>query len=317
MVKVIICISANPAIDRRLWLTDLHLGAVNRASVVRSDLGGKAAHVAMATRQLGGEALWVGFLGGLMGAECERALEAHGIPAEIVRIRTATRLNQEIIESDGRTTEVLEPGGAVEEDERARMSALCRGLFEKYRNEAQVVISGSLSPGLQPSFYADLIEAAHASACSVLVDTSGDALLVSLKAGPDLVKPNREEAERVWGNEINDESSALKAARWLIECGARSVALSLGADGLLWLASEDAQPVMVRAPAVAGRSTVGCGDATLAGLAMGRDYKNPIDKAVFAVACGAANCVAATPGMIDPNEVRRIVPLVERIQLST
>jgi len=308
---VIICISANPAVDRRLWLKDLQLGGVNRASRVSSDLGGKAAHVAIAARELGSEVSWVGFLGGVMGAECERALDAHGIPAEIVRIRSSTRLNQEIIESDGTTTEVLEPGGAIEEDERDNLLAVCRRLFDGYRSEAQVVITGSLPPGLPPTFYASLIEAAHGYGCFVLLDTSGEALLASLQASPDLIKPNREEAERAWGQPIVDENSALAAARSFFDRGARSVALSLGSDGMLWLAPSDAEPIMVRAPVFTGRSTVGCGDATLAGLAVGSRYKNLREKAILAVACGAANCVADTPGMIDAKEVKRLVPLVE------
>ena len=89
------------------------------------------------------------------------------------------------------------------------------------------------------------------------------------------------------------------------------MALSLGSDGMLWLALSDAEPIMVRAPVFSGRSTVGCGDATLAGLAVGSRYKNLREKAILAVACGAANCLADTPGMIDAKEVKRLVPLVE------
>jgi len=42
---MIICISANPAIDRRLRIKDLRVGGVNRAESVQSFAGGKAAHV--------------------------------------------------------------------------------------------------------------------------------------------------------------------------------------------------------------------------------------------------------------------------------
>ncbi len=64
---MIICISANPAIDRRLWVTELRAGQVNRALSARSAPGGKAAHVAMAARALDAEVTWLGFLGGAMG----------------------------------------------------------------------------------------------------------------------------------------------------------------------------------------------------------------------------------------------------------
>lgn len=48
---MIICVSANPAIDRRLRINNLQIGAVNRAVSVEAVAGGKAAHVAMAARE--------------------------------------------------------------------------------------------------------------------------------------------------------------------------------------------------------------------------------------------------------------------------
>ena len=309
---MIICISANPAIDRRLQLSELRVGEVNRALSARPAPGGKAAHVAMAARALGAEVLWVGFLGGSTGVECERELTALGIPMEVVHTRSPTRVNQEIIDRNGRITEILEPGGNIEEDEISNMISVCNRLFNRYKTEAQVVLTGSLPPGLGPTFYARLIAAAHAHGCSVLLDTSGEPLIASLSSFPDLIKPNREEAEAVLGFEVQDQSSALDAACAFIERGARSVALSLGAEGLLWIASQGMEPLILRAPLVTCRSTVGCGDATLAGLAVARHRKGSTrEQAILAVACGSANCLADSPGMIDAQQVTRLASLVQ------
>jgi len=49
---MIVCVSANPAIDRRWRIKNLNIGAVNRALSVEAFAGGKAAHVAMAARAL-------------------------------------------------------------------------------------------------------------------------------------------------------------------------------------------------------------------------------------------------------------------------
>lgn len=46
---MIVCVSANPAIDRRLRIKNLNIGAINRAVSVEAFAGGKAAHVAMGT----------------------------------------------------------------------------------------------------------------------------------------------------------------------------------------------------------------------------------------------------------------------------
>ena len=135
---MIICVSANPAIDRRLRLGRLHAGAVNRATSVCAMTGGKAAHVAMAAAALGERVTWVGFLGGSAGEECERGLVSLGIPVAVVKTAAETRMNMEIVEADGTVTEVLEPGGHVSEGEVERMLSLCRDLFTEYRGAAQV-----------------------------------------------------------------------------------------------------------------------------------------------------------------------------------
>src|SRR5215212_8906228 len=114
---MLVCISANPAIDRRLRLENIAIGEVNRALSAQPFPGGKAAHVAMVAKSLGSDVMWVGFLGGAAGEECESGLSALGVPLTVFRTQTATRANLEIISADGSITEILEPGGAVTEGE--------------------------------------------------------------------------------------------------------------------------------------------------------------------------------------------------------
>jgi len=308
---MIICVSANPAIDRRLCVERLAPGAVNRAHLVEPAPGGKAAHVAMAARALGQEVVWVGFLGGATGEECERGLRALGVPVVAVRTRSATRINLEIIDAAGAVTEVLEPGGEVEPDELAAMFAACEAWFTRGGTGAQVALAGSLPPGVPTDFYARLIGAARAYGCRTLLDTSGEALLAGLAARPDFVKPNRQEAESALGAPVRDEVDAGGAARWMIARGARGAAVSLGADGLLWQEGAGAAPILARPPAVAVRSTVGCGDASVAGFAVAAARAlAPAEAARLAAACGAANCLAPAPGRITAAEVERLAPMV-------
>ncbi len=310
---MIICISANPAIDRRLKIEKLRIGGVNRATSAQPAPGGKATHVALAARALDAEVLWVGFLGGETGAECKRALTEQGVSVEAVPTRSSTRVNQEIIERDGTITEILEPGGVIEAEEIRAMLTVCENLFDRYQKQAQVVISGSLPPGVGLDFYPHLIKLAHEFGNRVLLDTSGNALTNALTAAPDLIKPNREEAAAVLGYAIDDAGAALLAARRFIESGAQSVALSLGADGLLWLANADAKPLLLCPPEVAAHSTVGCGDTTLAGfaVALANGQNDPLAQAVLGVACGTANCLAAAPGVISRQEVMRLMPRIK------
>ena len=59
------------------------------------------------------------------------------------------------------------------------------------------------------------------------------------------------------------------------------------------------------------RSTVGCGDAALAGFAVAHARGLGDEEALcLAVACGAANCLAESPGLIDRLDVDRILQQV-------
>jgi 1-phosphofructokinase family hexose kinase len=307
---MIICVSLNPAIDRRLRVERLKIGAVNRASEVLPTAGGKAAHVAMAARALGAEAVWLGFSGGATGAELERGLLGCGVRVAAMETRAATRENLEIIDAQGRVTEVLEPGGAVEADELAAFRQTFGNLLNNPKG-AQVVLSGSLPPGAPHGFYAELIKTAREAGCRVLLDTSHEALRAGLAAGPDVVKPNRDEAAWLWGRRITNGAATLRAARHCLAAGAREVALTLGGQGVLWL-SGNCEPLWAVPPQVKVVSTVGCGDATLAGFAVGHELSlSPEETLRLATACGAANCRAALPGQIDAEEVKRLLPLVK------
>jgi len=306
----VLCISANPAIDRRLRVGKLSEGGVNRASSAQPLPGGKSAHVAFATKALGLEPVWVGFLGGATGVELQNGLRGLGISVSAIRTESSTRQNLEIIDKEGVITEVLEPGGGIDQEEESRIFSLCRKLFRANRGGV-IVISGGLPPGLKPDFYAYLIQEAHRYNCWVILDTSGEALQEALPAAPDLVKPNREEAEWILGERVTDISSAKAAIGSLIRRGARSAAISMGEEGIILNGEAGTRAFFAPSPKVTVQSTVGCGDAAVAGFAFAALKKMRPDSALsFAVACGAANCLAQFPGMISRQHVEELLAQV-------
>ncbi len=307
---MLICVSLNPAVDKRLRVERLQIGAVNRAREALPMAGGKAAHVAMAAEALGVETVWIGFLGGNTGDAIENELSAMGVHVNSVRVTQSTRTNLEIIDDAGNITEILEPGSLVDAEAIAELVNVCQRVFAASPKHTQVVLSGSLPPGVPVNIYAELIKTAHQAGCRVLLDTSGAALREGLKAGPDLVKPNYDEAAELWGQPIAEGTATLRAAQHFLTIGVGAVALTLGASGVLWTNGKDA-PLLAVPPQVEVISTVGCGDATLAGFAVG--YERGLSAVAtlrLATACGAVNCRAAQPGRIDAAEVARLLPQV-------
>ena len=301
------CVSLNPAIDTRLILKGFLPGRVNRVEEVYRTPGGKAAHVAMALKGLGATATWIGFSGGATGSELIAGLRRLGIETLPISTGQPTRVNLEIVDTRGEVTEVLEPGGTITQSEWSEFQQVCVNALQVAAKKKVMVISGSLPPGVPVEAYAALVSAARTANCLAFVDSSGVALSKALAARPDLIKINREEAEFVTRVAILNPITAAQAARKLLDLGANSAAVSLGERGIIGIRKQDQQAIHAWSTPQHPKSTVGCGDSALAGLAYAAVAELTFQQSLaLAVACGTANCLAAFPGRILREEVSRI-----------
>lgn len=309
--STVLCVSVSPGLDRQLRLPAFSVGDVNRAIHAVPLPGGKAAHVAMALKALGANPIWIGFLGGAIGTEVAAGLRALGIETFEIETSASTRVNLEIIEDSGRITEILEPGSPPSAGEQSEMlRTLSDGLASHWKG-ALVSFSGSLPAGTDPSFYVSLIEAAKNSGTSVFLDTSGQSLQAGITAHPDFVKPNRDEAKPFLNAASGGAADFIRGTKHLIERGARSAAITLGADGMIWREA-NGDLWTAKPPRLKAITTVGCGDATLAGFAFAALQGWTGERGLrFAAACGAANCLAQFEGRISIADVSALLPQIE------
>src|SRR5262249_62141303 len=112
-----LCVSANPAIDKRIQVAEFRIAAVNRATKAIPEPGGKAAHVALALRALGARPRWIGFAGGATGDSLVHGLENLGNSVLAVPGRAATRGDPAVLDRAGGGHELFGPGGAVSREE--------------------------------------------------------------------------------------------------------------------------------------------------------------------------------------------------------
>jgi tagatose 6-phosphate kinase len=303
--------------DRRLHLSSLERGTVNRARLVEPLPGGKAAHVAMASLALGLRPVWIGFLGGAIGENCGNALRQLGISVVAMPSDSATRINLELVEDSGVVTEVLEPGAAPSPAQQNAMIDYCANAFRNEWSGAILAISGSLPAGISADFYARIITTARAAGVHTFLDTSGEWLVKSLAARPGFVKINSSEAQIILKGQGNDRDWAVAAARELVSRGAQSAAITLGKQGIVWLEDSKGPAWSSRPPEVKCPSSVGSGDTTLAGFAHAAvQGLTGADALKFATACGAANCLARLTGRISPRDVETLMPRVVTQRLA-
>jgi tagatose 6-phosphate kinase len=226
-------------------------------------------------------------------------------------------VNLEIIDGDRTVTEILEPGARVTAVEQQLFWDDCERLLRESSAPGIVIASGSLPAGVAPDFYLKLTALVHRMGHKIFVDTSGEPMRLALAAGPDFVKPNRDEAEGLVGKEISDRGAQAAALEHLLHNGALGAAVSLGRSGLVWRNGRDPHIYFAAAPTVDAQSSVGCGDSALAAFAYASAAAFDAEKTLrLAVACGSANCLADTPGRLRESDVRALEPHVRIEKLN-
>lgn len=309
----IITVTLNPAIDQTLSIPGFAVGEVNRVAESRSDAGGKGVNVASCLADLGLEVVATGFLGAENVALFESLFERKRIGDRFVRITGATRIGLKIVDGQtGQTTDINFPGLSPRDQDvselRERIASLATpgGWF---------VLSGSIPTRVPDGIYADLIDAIHAKGASVALDTSGPALRQALAGRPEVMKPNVDELSELVDRPLDTPGAVLEAARSLLDGGVRRVVVSMGSAGAIFV--DQGQSLLARPPQVTVRSTVGAGDAMVAGIVAATLGDLPLeDIARTATACGALAVTRIGAGVDDLAELESLKSEVEIESLS-
>jgi 1-phosphofructokinase len=256
---VIVTVTLNPAIDETVTLETLRPGHVHRASAVAFHAGGKGVNVASCLADWGAKVTATGILGAGNAGLFERLAAEKGFDERFLRVPGETRTNIKL-SHDGDTTDINLPGLVVRKAELDAFVDTLTGLAEP---EALFLLAGSVPTGVAPEIYAELTRMLSGRGAKVVLDTSGAALRAALAGArlPYAVKPNRAELEEFAGRALPRMGDVVAAARGL---GVALTVVSLGADGAVFVTAEAA--LHASAPPVAAASTVGAGDAMVAGI---------------------------------------------------
>lgn len=255
-------VTFNPAIDQTITVDHLVPGEVHRARTVRQNAGGKGVNVASCLADWGVSVTAFGLLGEENATLFEALCAQKTIADHFLRIPGATRVNMKIVD-DRDTTDINMDGALVDDVTAARQVAL----IETFAGgDSLIVLSGSLPPGCPPDLYASLIARLRAKGAHVLLDTSGTPLTLALQGEtpPSIIKPNLRELSDWAGEPVTTVADAQRVGTRLLAQGVALVVVSMGAEGALFLSDQSSLIARLRAERVT--STVGAGDAMVAGL---------------------------------------------------
>ncbi|MHB1469807.1 MAG: 1-phosphofructokinase family hexose kinase [Solirubrobacteraceae bacterium] len=314
---MIITVTLNAAIDRSVSVPSFRVGRRHRAVEQQTMAGGKGVNVARTLKALGQPVIATGMAGGASGTYIVEQLTEESILNDFVRIREESRTNVAVVDpTTGRQTEINERGPNVSERE---VELFKDKLFYLARGAAIVVLAGSLPNNVEPDLYASLIGGLRRLGVTTVIDADGEPLRHAVRAGPDVVSPNIEEAEELVGHEFGDEAERADAVGEIVELGAQEAIMTVD-DGCFAQLMFDGKPCMRRARIEPREpvATRGSGDAFLAGYVAARYEGRPPDHCLrFGVACGAESTGRLGAALIDPREARRVMGEIEISEIET
>jgi 1-phosphofructokinase family hexose kinase len=281
----------NPAIDRTISVDRLAFD--DRAYILsnKDSPGGRGINAASVIHSFGGDTLAILPAGGEHGPRFEKYLLKCGFPVVTVPVQNDIRLNLTITDRHGLTVKLNEIGPRLDRGEIGNIEGT---VDARLAGASWLMLCGSLPPGVPSDFYAQLIARARKRDVKTLLDTDGEALSQGIEAGPTVVTPNQQEAERLLNTVLLTRSQSIAAVRRIQSLGAESVVLSLASRGAIGVAGKSMWEAIP--PRVDAISPIGAGDALAAAFAWASEKSGDFANALrWGVAAGTAS--ATLPGM--------------------
>lgn len=267
---MIYTVTFNPSLDYVVRVSDFMPGQLHRTQAEELFVGGKGINVSIVLGRLGAKSVALGFVAGFTGKEIIRRLNELDISSDFIslsqgisRINIKLKSRSSIDSADDTETEINAQGPQIDslslEEFHNKLDALKAGDF--------LVLSGSVPRGMPEAdwIYLDICRRVKEAGINIVVDAEGDLLRNALSERPFLIKPNKEELEKLYGQRFEEEEAILDCAMKLHKEGARNVMVSLGENGALLL-DEHGEFHRLSAPAGRVQNSVGAGDSMIAGF---------------------------------------------------
>jgi 1-phosphofructokinase family hexose kinase len=315
---MIITVTLNAALDKTLEVPNFRVGRRHRSVEQTTMPGGKGVSVARALKRLGQPVIATGLAGGATGNMILDALGDDAILNDFLRIREESRTNTAVLDpTTGVHTEINERGPTVSAHDlelfREKLLYLAQGA-------SMCVFAGSLPRGVPPDVYAGLIREIKKLGVTTIVDTEGEPLRMAVRAEPTVVSPNELEAEELVGHEFNDIDDRARAVVEMTRLGPSEGIMTVPDGCYAYVLEGGAHELYrVRIDEQEARSSIGSGDAFLAGYIAARYLdRPPVECLRYGVACGAESVQHFGAGLIDPAAVDRLLGEVEleRLQIG-
>lgn len=294
---------ANPAIDKLYAIDGFAAGEDYPGQRPAVRYGGKGVNVARVLSQLGESTHLYAFVGEESETSFRREMEKR-CACTFITVPGACRTTVNIIDrQNGQETVITEAGPQVSE---VHVQQLFSVLQENVHPGDIVACSGSIIAGAPVDLYAQASRLAREKGARCALDCNAKALPKSLEGAVyALGKPNERELCALLGQQRTQEPGKIaRLARRLLP-PYEALLVSMGSSGGIWVDAQTAY--LARIPEKAIVSTVGSGDASLAGALRAMALGLAPDEALrLAMACGVANAMLGEVGSVRIEDVHAV-----------
>ncbi len=283
---MILTVTLNPLLERRLIFNRISIGKVNRSPKEIFYAGGKGINISRQLNILGVKNSALTFIGGNNGKNFRKVLEREGTNAVFVNMKSEMRWAALAIEEEEkRITSFFSPNPEISGKEVSEFAARLERMIP---NCSIVVFAGSSPNPNTDDLIAYGVRIANKEDKISIVDTYGNALKLALKEAPTVLHNNVEELKRTLGVSLKDEKEKRDFLSELYSKGIKMAFLTNGSK--LGYASKFDFHYKLKSPKIKEIDPTGSGDAFVAGVSSG--LENGITFNDFtrkAIALGAAN----------------------------
>lgn len=271
---------------------------------------GKAINVARILSSFHVPTLVAGFVGAAQARTFERSLGRTNSTCQLLAVPGGrTRENVTIADPINRIeTHLQDRGFSVDADLISRMNKKLSLLL----HPGQIVcICGSLPTGMADEEFVHMVRQTIEAGCCVVIDTSGSALHAVANERLFAIKPNRQELGDLLDKTVRDDQELISAGTQLAQ-KMDNVLISCGQDGGYLCTRQGIHHGHTRLAQQHVRSTVGCGDALLAGFLAGvTQGRSSVEAFQLALATATAAALTYKPGHANRRYIDRLIARTE------
>jgi len=307
MIMKIITITLNPAYDVYWNINSFTPYGENYVTSSSVSVGGKGINISRVLKSVGFDSIAYAIIGKENSGPFKDALVDEGISSKTFETDGKIRENVPIITEDKPETRVSFSNFMINE---SYLHKIAHELDKDCDRDTIVAFSGRLPQGISVAAACDFIHHIRKITDFIVLDCNTFSINDIQQLRPWLIKPNKREAEILYGAKIENMSDAIEAATYMSEKGCANVLITLGKNGAVYTDGNIIRTV--NAPKIKLVSSVGAGDATVAGFCRAYASGCDIDQCLKeAITMGTATCLqpGTNPPLID--DIRKILGQVD------